>query len=754
MVPSKHIGVDDRVSRSHRTRFRQAPLAAASIVLLLAGAVTAAEPAEPWYVRSLVGLEVGPTGAQFGHSDPSDKGYCAHFDGREIVRRTVAAHGEYLVLWARDGDYAYYNSEILPKAPGLGDRDPLREAVDEARKHRLPLIAYCVVQQGGHFLKAHPEWEMRGADGQPIGRFCLNSPYLEMMKKITAEQLAYGIDGFHIDMLDQGFGPPYGCWCETCQEEFKRRYGHDMPGGPTWDQSWDDMLEFRYAASQRFEKELFAHIKSLNPRATVDYNYHGNPPFSFEVGQRPVQHAGNADFVTGETGVWGFSALGVGLNAEFYRASTPGRPYQIAIQRGVRMYHDQTTRPLNDIRWELFTLLSHGAFVTMVDKTAFDGWLDPLAYERFTAAFAEAQRKREHFGHRPVYDVGLYFSSRSRDWFGRQDAARYFQSFQGAHRACVLEHLQFGVLFDENLSLAGLGRFPVVCLPNAAILSRREVGLFRQYVEQGGHLVVTGHGGQLDGLGKPLEQSALSELIGATVIGRLDSTDNWVELTEADGSPATSAESSTLARLSEGLRLDWPFLVEGPATVYRPTTATTIGRLRKPHRTARQLQGKMGFAWPMSADSPVGPAVLVNRIGEGTVLTFAASPDFATAGEHPVVEARKLLCNAIRLPHSAPRVRITAAANVEAVVTDDPQGRKLHIHLIAYNATPRSTPGKNRPFILPGLVEDTPIFRVTVELAEEPRGVEAVNPSTVVRRDGLRVEATIEDIHEVLIVSY
>ena len=151
------------------------------------------------------------------------------------------------------------------------------------------------------------------------------------------------------------------------------------------------MLEFRYDTSERFEKKLFAHIKSINPRATVDYNYHGNPPFSFEVGQRPVQHAGNADFVTGETGVWGFSALGVGLNAEFYRASTPGKPFQVAMQRGVRMYHDQTTRPLNDIRWELMTLLAHGAFVTIVDKTAFDGSLDPVAYERFRECFAEVQ---------------------------------------------------------------------------------------------------------------------------------------------------------------------------------------------------------------------------------------------------------------------------------------------------------------------------------------------------------------------------
>ena len=99
-----------------------------------------------------------------------------------------------------------------------------------------------------------------------------------------------------------------------------------MPNGATWDSDWDDMLQFRYDTSERFEKQLTAYIKSLRPDATVDYNYHGSPPFSFEVGQRPVQHAGNADFVTGETGVWGFSALGVGLNAEFYRASTPDLP--------------------------------------------------------------------------------------------------------------------------------------------------------------------------------------------------------------------------------------------------------------------------------------------------------------------------------------------------------------------------------------------------------------------------------------------
>jgi Hypothetical glycosyl hydrolase 6 len=704
---------------------------------------------QPWFRSSLVGMEVGPTGAQFGDSDASDTRFCARFNGQEIVRHAVSAHSEYLVIWARDGDYAYYNSKLLPKAPGLGARDPLREAVDEARQHKLTILAYCVVQQGGHFLKAHPEWEMRGADGKPIGRFCLNSGYLEIMKQIVAEQLSYDIDGFHIDMLDQGFSPPYGCWCNTCRTQFENQFGHPMPKGATWDAGWDDMLEFRYRSSERFEKELAAHIKSINPHATLDFNYHGNPPFSFEVGQRPVQHAGNGDFVTGETGVWGFSAMGVGLNAEFYRASTPGRPYQVAMQRGVRMYHDQTTRPLADIRWELFTLLAHGAFVTMVDKTGFDGSLDPMAYDRVGDAFKEASAKRDNFGQPPVYEVGLYYSSRSRDWIGRENPLIWMQSFLGAQKAMVFEHIPFGVVLDENAELETLQQFPVVMLPNAAILSEKEIALFRLFVQEGGKLLVTGQSGQFDRLGKPLAESALSELIGAKTSGRLESEDNWLRFSKL-------SESDSL--IARDLRRDWPFLVEGPATIYSPTTAQPVGELLKPYRTTRQLegkdQGKEGTSWPMSADAQVGPAILINRVGKGLVLTFAASPDFATASEYQIVEARRLLGNAVRFLHPVPRVYIDAPSNVETVVTDDPANRILRVHCIAYNSTPQTTAVKERPYVVPGLIEDGPIYRIALELNGRVKRAEGLNKSTSLELRGSRIEATVNDIYDAVVIYY
>lgn len=724
----------------------------ASIVLLL-GPLAALAPAgvpSPaatcWFDQVLVGMETGPTGAQFGHSDAKDKRYCARFDGREIVRQAAAARSEYLVLWVRDGDYAYYDSKLLPKAPGLGAHDPLRDAVDEARRHQLPLIAYCVVQQGGHFLKAHPEWEMRGADGQPIGRFCLNSGYLEAMKQIVAEELAYGIDGFHIDMLDQGFGPPYGCWCNACQAQFQKEFGHAMPTGATWDAAWDEMLEFRYRSSERFEKTLAAHVKSLNPRASVDFNYHGNPPFSFEVGQRPVQHASNGDFITGETGVWGFSALTVGLNAEFYRAAVPRQRVQVAMQRGVRMYHDQTTRSLTDMRWELLTLLAHGAFVTMVDKTAFDGGRDPVAYDRIGAAFAEARAKREHFGHRPVRDVGLYFSSRTRDWVGREKPADYFQSFQGAHKTMVYEHISWGVLLDENATPEALRQFPVVMLANTGILSEKEVSLLRRYVEDGGQLLITGLSGCYDGTGKAQSKSALAPIVGARFVRKLDSLDNWVRF--------SAAQLDSLKFQASAGRADWPFLVKGPAGVFEPTTAQPFGELLKPHRTTRQLEGREGTDWPMSADAPVGPALLVNAVGKGRVLTFTCSPDFAVASEHHIAETRKLLAAAVRFLHPRPRVRVLAPTNVEAVVTDDPTGRTLRVHLLGYNSPPQTTPARERPYVLPALIEDAPIFRASVELDSPPRSVEVLNSTTVVTQHDARLEVTVSDVHDVVLLHY
>jgi hypothetical protein len=156
----------------------------------------------------------------------------------------------------------------------------------------------------------------------------------------------------------------------------------------------------------------------------------------------------------------------------------------------------------------------------------------------------------------------------------------------------------------------------------------------------------------------------------------------------------------------------------------------------------------------MSADAQVGPAILINRVGKGLVLTFAASPDFATASEYQIVEARRLLGNAVRFLHPVPRVHIDAPSNVETVVTDDPANRVLRVHCIAYNSTPQTTPVKERPYVVPGLMEDAPIYRIALELDGRVKRAESLNKSTSLELRSSRIEATVNDIYDAIAIYY
>jgi hypothetical protein len=60
----------------------------------------------------------------------------------------------------------------------------------------------------------------------------------------------------------------------------------------------------------------------------------------------------------------------------------------------------------------------------------------------------------------------------------------------------------------------------------------------------------------------------------------------------------------------------------------------------------------------------------------------------------------------------------------------------------------------DRPHILPGLIEDAPTYRAIVELAEPIKRAAATNRSTKLTRHGRRLEVTVNDIHEIVMISY
>lgn len=698
----------------------------------------------PWYRHRLLGIEVGPSGA-----NDQDSIFYSRVSGKEIVKNLLKAKVEYAVIFMKDQSFAYYNSKIVRKCPGLGERDLLREILDEAREHGLPIVAYCQIQYDTSTWWAHPEWRMEDWDGNSIpSRLCYNSAYLEYSKRVAAEMMEYEIAGFHFDMLDFGFSAPYGCFCKTnCQPRFREEYKTEMPrpSKPAWDKDWEKILEFRAKSNTRFCQELHAFVHAKKPEISVDFNYHGYPPFSWVEGELPVEHAMNGDFVTAEGLPWIFGYNNPSLLSLFLAGARLKGPTQVATSRSVYEYFDPTIRPVPDMLWEVSTYQAHGTQVTIVDKIRYDGTQDPLVYDRIGEVYGSARQKREHFGHPPVHEVGLYYSARSRDWFARDEPMKYMQAFYGAHKALMEAHVTMGMIMDGNASLERLRDFAVVYVPNAAILSEREVALFTSYVAGGGNLLITGLSGLYDTYGRQQGQSSLSDLTGVSFVKAvLNVQNNYLRL------PETPNQVDRRVLLKD-IPPDWPILTSGPMAVFESKAAQPFGELLAAYHTPDENP----FGRMLSPKAPLGPALFINRFEKGKVILVACSPDAAYAGNYRMPEHRRFIRNLIRYLNPNPPVEIEAPLNVAVVLTSDEANKRLLVHLICFSSPPTSVAapfGKGKR-VLPPPMEQPMHYQATIKLNRPFVKAYATSGHTQVVREKNQVRLVTSEVYDVLVLD-
>ena len=705
----------------------------------------------PWYRKFNVGIEIGPT----GNTDQDDI-FMAKATGKEWIEQLVVAKAEYAVLFMKDFKFSYFPSRIDRHCPNLKGRDLLRECFDEAAKHSMPIIVYQQIQYDSAGWTQFPEYRMQDAEGNDIpNRICYNRGYLDRAKQIADELMEYEIAGFHFDMLDYGFDKPYGCWCPACQDLFRSQYDVEMPRKRTWDEAWEKLLEFRYASNARFCNKLRAYVHSRKPGLSVDFNYHGYPPFDWQVGELPVPHSAMSDFVTAEGLPWAFGYTMPSLITLFMKASHPEGLAQGVTWRGIREYHDYTVRPSLDIKAEVMTYLVHGAFCTIVDKANYEGTLDHEVYRRIGEAFGEARAKREYFGHSPVQEVGVYFSERTRDWYERGDETpanmariermatrKYYESFLGAHSAMVESHIPCGVLLDGSLSIEKLRAFPVVYLPNAACLTEKQADLLREYVAEGGALVATGLTGVYDGLGRLRKDWVIADLVGAKFVRRMDTQDHYFQFAD----PKDELERS----LQMDIPTDWSLLAWGAWAILEPTNARAIGELWIPNRTPKRSWEGENPRRAMSPKQAVGPAVLVNRFGKGTVVCVPAAPDASWGAEYRMPEQRYLIRNIIRYLNPTPPVVVDAPSTVEIAVHKDGAERWI-VHFLSGVAGGVYTRGLS-PHSL-GPVQEARIYRASVTFGMRVKNVKVLGPTSQIRRKGRTIHLQTEEVHEALVVE-
>ncbi|MCG2680605.1 MAG: beta-galactosidase trimerization domain-containing protein, partial [Kiritimatiellae bacterium] len=590
--------------------------------------------------------------------------------------RPTAIHFE--AIWSNG---ALYESKLLPKVPGLGNRDLLRETIPLVHQEGIKYFAYTQGQIFAENLKPQFEqWATCRQDGKltivygSMITACPNSPWREFTYKQVRELFGnYEIDGLFFD------GPAFfagACYCRYCREKFQAQYGAEIPPyGQISNPLWKKFILFRYESMHAFIRDLKAAAESVRPDAIVYINARGLNGYGRNCA-RDVTEMAEFESIAGaeafeyyysrnlDRPVWAQSATAKLVEGAARRYD---KPAVVFVTFSVRPFMSRPL-PAATLRSCVAQTLANGAgiwFELGYNNLAYYGNEEP---EALAQAYDLVRNNMDCFaGTDSNANVAVLWSRRAGDYYDadpeevgdwvdkdsirlRTDPKRcYLSAFRGLCDIMVREHIPYDLIFDNDLTLERLARYKTVLLGNAACLSDAACEALRQYVAQGGGLVASYHASLFDEWGERRPDFGLAEVIGARI-----------------GS--------------------------GEVGGYLTLNATDHPVLKN----VRRVSPPLSFNLAVESLDPAGvlasyqgdkqPGIIARESGKGRVVYFSGSPEDRFWNLN-LIEYQHLVANAARWTARELPVEIDTPAMVETVLRRKKNTGALILHLLNYTGT-------------------------------------------------------------------
>jgi hypothetical protein len=154
----------------------------------------------------------------------------------------------------------------------------------------------------------------------------------------------------------------------------------------------------------------------------------------------------------------------------------------------------------------------------------------------------------------PVATVGIAWSQRNTDFFGRNEAGdRVDAPYTGFMHALVRARIPYLPIHVDDLEAQG-SNLKLLILPNVGALSDAQCASIRRFVDRGGSLLATGQTSLYNEWGEPRADFALADLFGAQHVGETPKLSGTSERRRTGSSDFSMPEAHTYLRLSPELR--------------------------------------------------------------------------------------------------------------------------------------------------------------------------------------------------------
>ena len=578
---------------------------------------------------------------------PEDAIVGEDFDGFDYARKAKAAGVDSLVFFGKcHYGFSYYPTKVGTVHPGL-KKDMLAEFVKGCRHEGLGTTCYYSVFLDTAAMKKHPEWILYDEPDQaswPLVRerkyipVCVNSDYLDQQLIPQTLEIInqYDVDEMFYDTMTD-FIP---CYCDNCQ----KRFGKPIPQSED-DANWNEYVNWYYQQYREFYAKILKTIHDVNPDVSVVVNWE----WSARLPNQPLPYVKRlvGDLFTGGTVASFYSHYWTGT----------GLPFDYMCGRflhHLRDWSSNTPETLKNVA--AATIANCGGFY-LIDRQLPNGPMEDRAYKVTKEVFDFVNARRpilEHTAHVPetvvLYPFEHVVGAKLEIFPDKKERENRIRQFKSIANVMMTNAIHYTAMNSETL-VENIGKYQLLVLPELEYLSTQTKEVIRNFVSNGGKLLIidSGNSSQVN--------PDLLAMAGVSIEGVEPLDYSYIE--------------------NEEDQVSDPILIRGHFTRVKPLSdATTLARLIAPLRMGKGgSEFGHGFAPPTQSEG--FSAVTLRKLSQGEVV-YVAGPILTSHFEYFNPNIEKLLVRLYRVLMPEPIAIAQSPAQIEMTVVRKNNDLILH----------------------------------------------------------------------------
>lgn len=590
--------------------------------------------------------------------------------------------------------YTGYPTKVGTPSPGI-KRDALKIWRKVTRELGIPLSVHYSGTWDGVAQQQHPEWARMKADGTPwANSLCANKGYAEglMIPQMLEIVREYDVDGFWVD--GENWAAQI-CWCDTCRKLFTEETGITEIPTERGQAHWEEWHAFQRRSFERYVTRYTEAIHELKPTCLVCSNW------MYSVRQ-PDEVSAPLDYLSGDF-TPSFGTETALIEGKFL--DSRGLPWDLMAWSFLRVGDNPwTTKTVAHLCQECAVVMANGGSVFIYDVPQRSGHVIGWHQDILAQVAAFCRRRKTVSQHTESVPQVALLHSQSHYYASNQGlytVGSALTPVTGALFGLLENHWHVDVL-NEDALLRRLEEYPAVVVAEQTHLPMKLVQALERYVQEGGHLVVSG----------AETCHAFRRILGAKKRGSLREETLFVGVGD-EAVPVT-----------------------GP---WQPL------RLEQAHEVLPLLSNQ-----EPEGDGLGFPAAISNRVGKGTVVA-APGPVFAAYGRARYPRLRAAIGRIMKAAFGKPLVELSGPPSVQLSLRR--KGNRLLVHLYNLGAEPTLSPTAH-------MVESVPAagpLKLSLQCPSEPKQV-SLQPGKQDLQwsfENGKLQVTIGSlhIHEVLVVE-